>query len=159
MADSNVLTYGLRITVSRDDLPGIELTTNMPEIGRNVRSENPAIDAILNTYAEQVLGLPEGLTNAKYKSDANKFKRAYHPHIIRKIIELGKQGRPYRQIAKAVRVRTGLIGAVLGPSRPGPKTLEGLLRLRDGAIRQNQPRTEGGGKQVYTKKEKLECAV
>lgn len=43
--------YGLKITITRSDLPGTELTVDMPEIGgQEVRDANPAINALLKSF-------------------------------------------------------------------------------------------------------------
>lgn len=43
--------YGLKITITRSDLPDTELTVDMPEIGgQEVRDANPAIDALLRSF-------------------------------------------------------------------------------------------------------------
>ncbi len=45
------MKYGLKIIVTRDDLPGIELKIDMPEVDHDkVISENPALAAAFRTF-------------------------------------------------------------------------------------------------------------
>lgn len=47
--------YGLKIIVSRDDLPGVELTIDMPEVGREkLDANNPALRAVFEQFDKAV---------------------------------------------------------------------------------------------------------
>lgn len=51
--------YGLKITITRSDLPGVELTIDMPEISEDrVRQQNPALNEVMNNF-DAVLGLAD----------------------------------------------------------------------------------------------------
>ncbi len=48
------VTYGLKITVTRSDRPGVKLTIDMPEIGSDVAVKNPAIATVMNSFDHYV---------------------------------------------------------------------------------------------------------
>jgi len=51
------ITYGLKITVTRSDLEGIELQVDLPEFDhRQVCQQNPALAAILHNFDAQMAG-------------------------------------------------------------------------------------------------------
>ncbi len=53
------MKYGLKIIVTRDDLPGIEFKIDMPEVERgHVAANNPALRACFEQYDKAVSGLP-----------------------------------------------------------------------------------------------------
>lgn len=52
--------YGLTIIVTRDDVPGVEMKIEMPEVGRDhIAKNNPALEAAFVNFDNMADGAPE----------------------------------------------------------------------------------------------------
>lgn len=54
------MKYGLTIIVTRDDMPGVELKVEMPEVGReHIAKDNPALEAMFVNFDNMTSGFKE----------------------------------------------------------------------------------------------------
>lgn len=54
------MKYGVKITITRSDLPGIELKIDMPEVGKEkLCTENPAWKVLFDNFDKSVKGIEE----------------------------------------------------------------------------------------------------
>lgn len=45
------MTYGLTLIVTRDDMPGVEMKIEMPEVDRDhIAKDNPAVEAVFKSF-------------------------------------------------------------------------------------------------------------
>lgn len=60
------MTYSMKITVSRSDVEGVDLTIDMPEVGRDkIAAENPALASVFDALDFQLIPFTQGQEQPK----------------------------------------------------------------------------------------------